>query len=135
MVLAPLSAWLLDVFQTQTASGAVEKGVSATMIALDEIEAGNFAEIDDTAWRSESFLHEINHVDPACLQDRSSGGIAPHQIGHCGRSGISRLSDRFRSDPIDRLHSDQSKLGIFPRVAKMVAGFIGKERTRNPIAL
>lgn len=37
VVLAPLTAWLLDVFQTTTASGAVEKGVSETMIALGVI--------------------------------------------------------------------------------------------------
>jgi OFA family oxalate/formate antiporter-like MFS transporter len=34
VVLAPLSAWLLDAFATTTAAGTVEKGVPATMIAL-----------------------------------------------------------------------------------------------------
>ena len=34
VILAPLSAWLLNVFQTTTASGTVEKGVSETMIVL-----------------------------------------------------------------------------------------------------
>jgi OFA family oxalate/formate antiporter-like MFS transporter len=34
VVLAPLSAWLLNAFQTTTASGTVEKGVSETMIVL-----------------------------------------------------------------------------------------------------
>ncbi len=34
VVLAPLVTWLLTAFQTTTASGAVEKGVSATMITL-----------------------------------------------------------------------------------------------------
>ncbi len=37
VVLAPLTAWLLDVFQTAGASGKVEKGVSETMIALGVI--------------------------------------------------------------------------------------------------
>ena len=34
VVLAPLAAWLLNVFATTTTSGTVEKGVSATMITL-----------------------------------------------------------------------------------------------------
>jgi MFS family permease len=34
VVLAPLAAWLLGAFETTTASGTVEKGVSATMITL-----------------------------------------------------------------------------------------------------
>ena len=34
VVLAPLTAWLLDVFESVNAEGVVEKGVSATMITL-----------------------------------------------------------------------------------------------------
>ena len=111
-----------------------------SVVLLDDpVEPGNAAKIYDAARLQQAFLHQVEKVDAAGLDDNgilrcSPAGRHDHGGGNSRGSRTRRFGFRLRVQPFETLHF-QLPRGMRPSAASTAAGVIGNCRSRTPIAL
>ena len=107
------------------------------LVLGDGVEARHAAQIDQTARREQAFLHQVEQIDAARLQDDRQPARRrwrarrpwPQRSSPTPPSG---LGDAASGHPFEAVHGHQASP---PTPARTTARFIGKARSRTPIAL
>ncbi len=111
---------------------------TAAAVVRNDVQSGDPSQIDQAARREQAFLHQIQQIDAACLQNvcgvrRVARMRVEHRVRHCRRGGACGLPDAAGVGPFEPRHRHRYLLAA--SAARIAARFIGKARSRTPIAL